>query len=132
MTCTHSESIEDQILGNVWLRAMPERFVVKKNAPAKRPRSVYPFEDMIDVGDYFDAPDDMGSVLAQEGKSARRHSILSSARNYARRHGNDFKVTTTIWYDRKVPFVRCQRVAPAASGELLESAYSVRKTGRKS
>ncbi len=106
---------------------MPERFTVKKGAPKRRPRSVYPFEEMLDVGDYFDAPDDMGWVLGQEGKSARRHSILSSARNFARRHGITFKVATTIWYDHKVPVVRCQRVDAGPPGEIVEKPYPVRK-----
>lgn len=75
---------------------MPVRFSVGKSASVRRPRSVYPFEEMVDIGDYFDAPDDMGSVLGQEGKSARRHSILGSARNFAKRCDNEFKVATTI------------------------------------
>lgn len=106
---------------------MPERFVVKKEAPLRRPRSVYPFEEMVDVGDCFDAPDDMGWVLGQEGKSARRHSILSSARNFARRHDANFKVATTIWYDRNIAMVRCQRVTAAIPGELIERGFPVCK-----
>ena len=108
---------------------MPTSFQVKKSAPIRRPRSVYPFEEMVEVGDYFDAPDDMGSVLAQEGKSARRHSILSSARNFARRHNPAFKVATTIWYDRNVPMVRCQRVEAGPVGEVLVKDFEVHKAG---
>ncbi len=83
------------------------------------------------MGDYFDAPDDMGWVLGQEGKSARRHSILSSARNYAQRHDNDFKVATTIWYDRNMPFVRCQRVEAGPPGEVVEKRFDVHRKGEK-
>jgi len=111
---------------------MPERFTVKKSAAVRRPRSVYPFEEMVDVGDYFDAPDDMGWVLSQEGKSARRHSILSSARNYAKRHGSSFKVATTIWYDQNKPMVRCQRIEAGPPGEAVEIRYSVRKADQRS
>lgn len=107
---------------------MPERFTVKKGAAKRRPRSVYPFEEMTDVGDYFDAPDDMGDVLNQEGKSARRHSILGSARNYSNRVEPGFKVATTIWYDdAKAPWVRCQRVDPGPKGEALASPYEVKR-----
>ena len=88
---------------------------------------MYPFEEMNDLGDYFDAPDDMGSVIGQEGKSARRHSILSSARNFAQRHDVAFKVATTIWYDKKVPMVRCQRVNAGPGGELIEKGFRVHK-----
>jgi hypothetical protein len=103
---------------------MPERYTVK-HAQLRRPRSTYPFEDMTQVGDYFDAPDDMGDVLNQEGKSARRHSILSSARNYARRHNPDFKAATTIYYNGKTPMVRCQRVDSGEVGERLEKPFKV-------
>lgn len=85
---------------------------------------------MVDIGDYFDAPDDMGSVLAEEGKSARRHSILSSARNYARRHNISFNVATTIWYDQNVPMVRCQRVDSGPPGEILMKDFQVHKQGQ--
>ena len=110
---------------------MPARFEVKKSAPVRRPRSVYPFEEMVDIGDYFDAPDDMGSVLGQEGKSARRHSILGSARNYAKRCDSSFKIATTIWYDGIIPMVRCQRVEAGPKGEMLESRFLVHNERRK-
>lgn len=115
---------------SVAARQLSDRFSVKKNAPVRRPRSVYPFEEMVDVGDYFDAPDDMGWVLGQEGKSARRHSILSSARNFAKRHKTSFKVSTTIWYDKNVAMVRCQRVDAAPPGEVVKTEYEVHSTSK--
>lgn len=108
---------------------MPERFKVMKGVPKRRPRSTYPFEEMTDVGDCFDAPDDMGWVLNHEGKSARRHSILSSARNYAKRADPSFKVATTIWYDGARPYVRCQRIASGPRGEARE-AFAVVKANK--
>lgn len=110
---------------------MPERFDVRKERVLRRPRSVYPFEEMVDIGDYFDAPDDMGHVLNQEGKSARRHSILGSYRNYAARHNPDFKVSTTIFYKDGHPFVRCQRIPAGPKGEAQAAAYEVHKASLK-
>ncbi|MFY9350190.1 MAG: hypothetical protein WAO77_07575 [Sphingobium sp.] len=111
---------------------MPQTFTVKKSRSIRRPRAVYPFEDMAEVGDYFDTPDDMGCVLGSESESARRPSILSSARNFARRHDQAFKVATTIWYDHNIPMVRCQRVQAAPSGEITEKPFTVHKAERHS
>lgn len=104
---------------------MPERFSVRKGMPVRRPRSTYPFEEMTNVGDYFDAPDDMGLVWDTESKSARRHSIISSANNYRKRHNASFAVATTIYYDEhKKPWVRCQRIA---AGSRKGSVFKVQR-----
>lgn len=90
---------------------MAQTFAIRKGVPIKRPRSVYPFEAM-DVGDCFDAPDDMGEVAGHLSKSARRHSILSSARNYKTRADRpEFAVTTSLLREDGRNIVRCWRTA---------------------
>lgn len=102
-------------------------YQVKKGKPIRRPRSVYPFEEM-DVGDYFDAPDDMGHVGKDFAKSARRHSILSSARNYALRHDRWARFTTALLYEEGRSIVRCWRVEDSIhKGERVDSPFEVKK-----
>lgn len=88
-----------------------ETFAVKKGVPIRRPRSSYPFESM-EIGDCFDAPDNMGTVEGYLSKSSRRHSILASARNYKARVAHPtFKVTTALIVEGEQTIVRCWRVA---------------------
>lgn len=90
--------------------AVYEEFVVKSGVPVRRPRSYYPFEKM-KINDCFDAPDNMGSVEGYLSKSARRHSICSSARNYAKRYAPTFKVTTALLREEGRNIVRVWRMA---------------------
>ena len=69
------------------------------------PEPLYPFAQM-EVGDSFDAPDDMGAY--KNGSSKRQNAISSSARGYAKKHASEAKFTT-----RKIDenTIRCWRVA---------------------
>ena len=100
-------------------------FKVKSGKAVRRPRSIYPFEQM-NVGDYFDAPDDMGSVGDNFSKSARRHSILGSARNYTKAHNRHARFTTALIYEDGQNIVRCWRREDAESvGEYSEQKFKV-------
>lgn len=87
-----------------------ETFNIRKGVPMKRARSSYPFEQM-EIGDCFDAPDNMGQVEGYLTKSARRHSILASARKYAKKSNPSFKVTTSLVTENGQNIVRVWRVA---------------------
>lgn len=90
-------------------------YKVKSGVPIARKRELYPFE-MMNVGDHFDAPDDMGDVEGKPllsgrkpKKSARRHSILCSANTYKQRYNKGFAVQTTVTEEDGQKIVRCWR-----------------------
>ena len=85
-------------------------FEIIKNAPPPvenhrgKPK-LYNF-DLMDVGDAFDAPRDMGTGHNKEDK--RQNSIGTSANIWAKRHNPTAKFTTRL-YDEHT--VRCHRIA---------------------
>ena len=90
-------------------------FKVKSGVPIARKRELYPFE-LMNIGDHFDAPDDMGEVEGKPlvsgrkpKKSARRHSILASARAYKDRYKPEFSVQTMCTVEDGHKIVRCWR-----------------------
>lgn len=64
----------------------------------------YPFH-LMEVGDSFDAPRDMGKD--DDGRCRRRLAVDTSARGYCRRHNPKAKFTTRI-FDKDT--VRCWRI----------------------
>ena len=84
-------------------------FEIKKGIPISRRtgghgEQVYPFPQM-EVGDCFDAPDDMGKNGL---RSRRMNSIASSGYNYAKRFNPTAKFSVRT-IDGSI--VRCWRVA---------------------
>ena len=80
----------------------------KHPAPSMTGRGLeplYPFAQM-EVGDSFDAPNDMGA--SKGGSSKRQSTIISSSYQYAKNHASEAKFTT-----RKIDenTIRCWRVA---------------------
>lgn len=85
-------------------------FEIKSGLPIPERRngkhSIYNFSGM-KVGDYFEAPDDMGRDKG--GASKRQKSIACSARGFSVRHtGEKWKFITAV--DREAGLVRCWRV----------------------
>lgn len=83
-------------------------FEVKSGVPvppnSRGLKKIYPFDEM-EVGDHFEAPDDMGR--GKIGSSIRQSRVANSARMWAKKHNPAAKFTT-----RKIDgVVRCWRIA---------------------